>query len=89
MASAADFKTSAGSPILPQTGVAIAPGLTAFTRIPRLSSSAEATLASERKAALLALSKLLPPNPIPLKYDVVIITEALEFKKGIAFCRVK
>jgi hypothetical protein len=41
-------------PRFPKIGVAIGPGLTAFTRIPRPTSSAAATRTKERSAALLA-----------------------------------
>ena len=69
--------------------VPIGPGLTAFTLMPLPANSAEATLTTERKAALLALNKLLPPKPISFNQDVVMITDALSFKWAIDLCREK
>src|SRR4051812_25979023 len=75
IASPAAFNTSSGNPILPHNGVPIAPGLMALTLIPLSTNSDEATLTTERNAALLALNRLLPPKPILFNHDVVIIIE--------------
>ena len=45
---------SFGSPVLSKIGVTIGPGATAFTRMPRSTSSAAAVLARERNAAFVS-----------------------------------
>jgi hypothetical protein len=62
---------SCDKPVLLWKGVAIAPGLIALTRIPRPTSSAENVFASDRTAALLADTTLVPGIPSSLKKEVL------------------
>src|SRR6185369_7334863 len=65
-----------GRPSLPQSGVSMAPGHSALTRMFRGASSAAATRTSDRSAAFVILATLAPAKPIRFRNDVVTITEA-------------
>jgi hypothetical protein len=58
------IEASFGSPVLSRIGVTIGPGATAFTRMPRPTSSAAAVLARERIAAFVAEYVLAPGWPV-------------------------
>src|SRR5438067_9256549 len=64
MTSFANSSTASfGSPVLSKIGVAIGPGATVLTRMPRPASSAAVVRARDRNAALVAAYTLAPAVP--------------------------
>ncbi len=78
-----------GKPVRPKMGVAIGPGLTTFTRIPRFTNSEAKVRASERTAAFVAAYTLPLVVPLELTTEEFSTMPALSFRCGSDFWRVK
>ncbi|MCY1227785.1 hypothetical protein D9M72_400730 [compost metagenome] len=82
-------RSSALASVTPSVGVSMKPGLTTFTRMPRVTSSAAKPEAIERSAALVALYTLMPCMPPSSAMDEVKTIALPAGISGARRCTVK